>query len=67
MDAYRTALTSENTTLMIEPDSAFFDDLHSPDLPEGATPPAAPEAAASAPAAAPDVPVEEAAGTDTNG
>jgi membrane protease subunit HflC len=67
MDAYRTALTSDNTTLMIEPDSAFFDYLHSPDLPEGATPPAAPDAAARAPAAAPDVPVEEAAGTDTNG
>jgi membrane protease subunit HflC len=67
MDAYRTALTSDNTTLMIEPDSAFFDYLHSPDLPEGATPPAAPEAAASAPAAAPDVPVEEAADADTTG
>ena len=31
MDAYKTALKADNTTLMIEPDSAFFDYLHSPD------------------------------------
>jgi membrane protease subunit HflC len=30
MEAYRTSLTGDNTTLMIEPDSAFFDYLRSP-------------------------------------
>ena len=30
MDAYRGALTAENATLMVEPQSAFFDYLHSP-------------------------------------
>ncbi len=30
MDAYRAALTAENATLMVEPQSAFFDYLHSP-------------------------------------
>ena len=31
MDAYRGALTADNATLMVEPDSAFFDYLHSPE------------------------------------
>jgi membrane protease subunit HflC len=41
LEAYRTAMTGENTTLMIEPDSAFFDYLRSPnaDAPPAATPP----------------------------
>ena len=30
MDAYRGALTADNATLMVEPQSAFFDYLHSP-------------------------------------
>jgi membrane protease subunit HflC len=30
MDAYRNALKGDNTTLMIEPDSSFFDYLRSP-------------------------------------
>jgi membrane protease subunit HflC len=30
MDAYKASLTSDNATLMVEPDSAFFDYLHSP-------------------------------------
>jgi membrane protease subunit HflC len=38
MEAYRKSLRSENATLMVEPDSAFFDYLRSPD---GAPPPAA--------------------------
>ncbi|MFO1207748.1 MAG: protease modulator HflC [Amaricoccus sp.] len=37
MDAYKAALKSDNTTMLIEPDSAFFDYLHSPDR---AAPPA---------------------------
>jgi membrane protease subunit HflC len=41
LEAYRTAMTGENTTLMIEPDSAFFDYLRSPevDAPPAAPPP----------------------------
>jgi modulator of FtsH protease HflC len=31
LDAYRKAMTGENATLMLEPDSEFFDYLHSPD------------------------------------
>ena len=31
MDAYRGALTSDNATMLVEPDSAFFDYLHSPE------------------------------------
>ena len=31
MEAYRAALTAENATLMVEPESAFFDYLRSPD------------------------------------
>ena len=31
MEAYRAALTGENATLMVEPDSAFFDYLRSPE------------------------------------
>ena len=31
MDAYRASLTGDNATLMIEPDSAFFDYLRSPE------------------------------------
>ena len=34
MDAYRGALTAENATLMVEPQSAFFDYLHSPNARE---------------------------------
>src|SRR5690606_36020478 len=30
MVAYSTALTGENTTMLIEPESTFFDYLHSP-------------------------------------
>jgi membrane protease subunit HflC len=30
MDAYRGSLTSDNATMLVEPDSAFFDYLHSP-------------------------------------
>ena len=48
LDAYRKAMTGENATLMIEPDSAFFDYLHSPD--RRTTPPPAPaEGGAAAP------------------
>jgi modulator of FtsH protease HflC len=47
MEAYRTSLTGENATLMVEPDSAFFHYLRSPD---GAPVPA------EAPAAEPDEP-----------
>ncbi|MFO1144465.1 MAG: protease modulator HflC [Amaricoccus sp.] len=50
MDAYKAALKSDNTTMLIEPDSAFFDYLHSPD-------PAAPAAAATT---APQVPAPSA-------
>ena len=39
MDAYRKALTGDNATLMVEPDSAFFDYLRSPQ-PRSAAPPA---------------------------
>jgi modulator of FtsH protease HflC len=43
MDAYKTALRGENTTLMVEPDSAFFDYLRSPE-PRGVEPaPSAPD------------------------
>jgi membrane protease subunit HflC len=37
LDAYRRSMTGDNATLMLEPDSAFFDYLHSPEPP---TPPA---------------------------
>jgi len=46
LDAYRKAMTGENATLMIEPDSAFFDYLHSPD--RRTTPPPAPAAGGAA-------------------
>jgi membrane protease subunit HflC len=39
MDAYRKALTGDNATLMVEPDSAFFDYLRSPQR-RSAAPPA---------------------------
>ncbi len=42
MDAYRAAMTQTNATLMIEPDSAFFDYLHSPQARSGPAVPAAP-------------------------
>ncbi len=60
MDAYRRSLKADNATLMIEPDSEFFNYLHSPALPEGASYPApeAPEAPA---------PAATAADADTNG
>lgn len=45
MDAYKAALTGQNATLMVEPDSAFFDYLHSPE-PRAAAAPAAAAAAA---------------------
>ena len=43
MQAYRNSLTGDNTTLMVEPDSDFFNYLRSPDL-DGPQPgaPAAP-------------------------
>lgn len=47
MDAYKTALKGDNTTLMLEPDSEFFHYLRSPDPdapPAPGTPPAAPQA-----------------------
>lgn len=48
MDAYKNALKGDNTTLMLEPDSAFFHYLRSPD-PDGAPPPAAGDPAAPGP------------------
>jgi modulator of FtsH protease HflC len=58
MEAYRGALTRDNATLMVEPDSAFFDYLRSP-RPRSAAPvpgaggvPAAPGAAEAPPDAA---------------
>jgi len=47
LDAYRGALTSQNATMMVEPDSDFFDYLHSP-APRPFTPetPAGPDAPA---------------------
>lgn len=45
MDAYRQAMTSENATLLVEPDSSFFGYLHSPEnrgSSQAAVPPAAP-------------------------
>jgi membrane protease subunit HflC len=50
MQAYRSSLTGENTTLMLEPDGQFFNYLRSPD---SAAPPApgAPDAAPPGPAA----------------
>ncbi len=59
LDAYRGALTSDNATMMIEPDSAFFDYLHSPDARGSAPEPAAPAAPAPVPSAS--------AGADPNG
>ncbi len=64
MEAYRTSLRSDNATLMIEPDSAFFDYLHSPDLPGGGVPPTPEPAAAPGPEAAPG---PAAAADDPNG
>lgn len=58
MEAYRESLTGENTTLMVEPDSAFFDYLRSPEAngrpvpqspTDGSSPQAAPEGEASLP------------------
>ena len=46
MDAYRAALKGENATLLVEPDSAFFNYLSSPQqrsLPQVTAAPAAPE------------------------
>jgi modulator of FtsH protease HflC len=44
LDAYRKAMTGENATLMLEPESSFFDYLHSPDRRAPAAPAApAPE------------------------
>ena len=48
MQAYRNSLKGENTTLMVEPDSEFFNYLNSP------TSSAAPAASPDAPAAAPE-------------
>jgi membrane protease subunit HflC len=45
MDAYKNSLRGENTTLMIEPDSDFFDYLRSPDA--ASTAPSVPPAPAS--------------------
>jgi modulator of FtsH protease HflC len=44
MDAYKNALKGDNTTMMLEPDSAFFHYLRSPS-PDAAAAPAAPAAA----------------------
>ena len=44
LDAYRRSLTGDNATLMIEPDSAFFDYLHSPNRRVPAVPAAPAEA-----------------------
>ncbi|WP_290745532.1 protease modulator HflC [Amaricoccus sp.] len=44
MQAYRNALRGGNTTLMVEPDSAFFDYLKSPHAAGAPVPPPAPEA-----------------------
>ncbi len=52
MQAYRNSLTGENTTLMLEPDSAFFNYLRSPDSAAGAAAPssvASPSAGAASP------------------
>ena len=55
MDAYRTSLTANNATLMIEPDSAFFDYLHSPvSRAGGSAPVAAPAPATSSTAVEPN-------------
>jgi modulator of FtsH protease HflC len=47
LQAYESSLRGENTTVMVEPDSAFFNYLRSPDSrapgPDDATPPAAEE------------------------
>jgi modulator of FtsH protease HflC len=50
MEAYRSSLTGDNATLMIEPDSTFFDYLRSPEAraPQAAATGEAGEAAASA-------------------
>jgi membrane protease subunit HflC len=48
--AYRGSLTSANATMLVEPDSAFFDYLHSPE-PRATEAPATPAAPAPAPAA----------------
>lgn len=53
MEAYRSSLTGANTTLMVEPDSAFFNYLRSPD--SAAAQPAAPTDAAEPPASATSV------------
>lgn len=55
MDAYRAAIKGDNATLLVEPDSAFFNYLHSPDqrsLPQVTPPPASAPSAAPAPAPA---------------
>jgi modulator of FtsH protease HflC len=49
MDAYRKSMTADNATLLIEPDSAFFDYLRSP-RPDGPVTPAPPPGSAEAPA-----------------
>ena len=46
LDAYRRSMTGDNATLMLEPDSAFFDYLHSPEPPTPAAPAAPPAARA---------------------
>ncbi len=50
MQAYRNSLTADNTTLMLEPDNAFFNYLRSPDSANGPQP-GAPAAPGSPPAA----------------
>ncbi len=47
MEAYRSSLTGENATLMVEPDRAFFLYVRSPD----GAPPAPPPASGDAPEA----------------
>ena len=50
LDAYRRSLTGDNATLMIEPDSAFFDYLHSPNRRVPAVPAAPADGGEAAPA-----------------
>jgi membrane protease subunit HflC len=50
LDAYRRSLTGQNATLLIEPDSAFFNYLHSPERREPAAPAAPADEGEAAPA-----------------
>jgi membrane protease subunit HflC len=54
MDAYKKALKADNATMLVEPDSSFFDYLRTPD-PNGVVVPAAPAPATPASSAAADL------------